>query len=119
MGTETQGAFAASLKRNNRQIRDDRAQAIVEDTMLLFKRKIEDIQLGITRIKRERDNMLDLSPTNAQSLMLASDFDAEGYVKKEEDLAIKIRNEEIKLEKMKERYDFLFGNVAEPVEAEV
>lgn len=108
MSEMKQGAFAASLKRNNRQIRDDRAQAIVEDTMLLFKRKIEDIQLGITRMQRERDNMLDLSPTNAQSLVLASEFDADGYVNKEVTLATKIRNEEILVELMKTRYTFLF-----------
>lgn len=109
MSTEQKkGAFASSLKRNNRQIRDDRAQAIVEDTMLLFKREVEDIQLGITRMKRERDNMLDLSPTNAQSLVLASEFDAKAYVSKEKSLATKIRNEEILIGLMNERFIHLF-----------
>ena len=35
------GIFVASLKRNNKQIRDDRALAIAEDAELLFKREVE------------------------------------------------------------------------------
>lgn len=106
----TQGAFIASLKRNNKQIRDDRATAIAEDTQLIFKREIEDLQINIKRMKRERDNMLDLSPTNAQSLVLASDFDSKTYVEKDLELGIKIRNAEIKMEIAQERYALLFGS---------
>ena len=104
-----EGAFYASLKRNNKQIRDDRATAISEDTELIYKRAIEDIELKIKKMKREQDNMLDLSPTNAQSLVLASDFDSSAYVDKELELGVKIRNEQIKLEIAKERYNYLFG----------
>ncbi len=103
------GAFFSSLKRNNRQIRDDRATAIAEDTELVYKRKIEDLELCIKKMKREQDNMLDLSPTNAQSLILASDFDSTQYVEKDIDLGIKIRNTEITLEIAKKRYQYLFG----------
>ena len=106
-----QGAFSESLRRNNKQIRDDRATAIAEDTQLVYKRAIEDIELGLKKMKRERENMLDLSPTNAQSLILASDFDSTDYVSKEIALAMKIRNEEIKLDLAKERYTFLFGGI--------
>jgi hypothetical protein len=98
----------SSLKRNNKQIRDDRATAISEDTQLAYKRAIEDMELAIKKMKRERENMLDLSPTNAQSLVLASDFESAAYVEKEIQLAMKIRNEEIKLELAKERYIYLF-----------
>jgi len=38
---QTNGAFIDSLKRNNRQIRDDRATAISEDTELMYKRTVE------------------------------------------------------------------------------
>jgi hypothetical protein len=105
----TDGAFFSSLKRNNRQIRDDRATAIAEDTELVYKRKIEDLELCIKKMKREQDNMLDLSPTNAQSLILASDFDSSQYVEKDIDLGIKIRNTEITLEIARKRYQYLFG----------
>lgn len=103
------GAFFESLKRNNKQIRDDRATAISEDAQLIFRRKIEDLDMLIKRMKRERENMLDMSPTNAQSLVLATDFNAEEYVQKDIDLGVKIRNEEIKLEIAKTRYTYLFG----------
>ena len=103
------GAFFSSLKRNNRQIRDDRATAIAEDTELIYKRNIEDLDLSIKKMKREQENMLDLSPTNAQSLVLASDFDSDEYTRKDIELGVKIRNAEIKLEIAQKRYAYLFG----------
>jgi hypothetical protein len=104
-----EGAFFGSLKRNNRQIRDDRATAIAEDTELVYKRKIEDLELSIKKMKREQENMLDLSPTTTQSLILASDFNSAEYVEKDIDLGIKIRNTEITLEIARKRYQYLFG----------
>lgn len=103
------GAFISSLKRNNKQIRDDRATAIAEDTQLLYKRQIEDLQVSLRRMKREQENMLDLSPTDARSLVLASDFDSAAYVEKDVELGVRIRNSEIKLEIAKTRYQYLFG----------
>lgn len=103
------GAFVSSLKRNNRQIRDDRAAAIAEDTELVYKRKIEDYELSLKKMRREQENMLDLSPANAQSLILASDFNSAEYVEKDIELGIKIRNTEITLEIARKRYDYLFG----------
>lgn len=106
---ETAGAFISSLKRNNKQIRDDRALAIAETAQLIFKRKVEDLDLEIKRMKRDRENMLDMSPTTADSLVLASDFNAEGFTQKDIDLGVKIRNAEITLEIAKSRYEHLFG----------
>lgn len=107
------GAFIESLKRNNKQIRDDRAQAIHEDTDLIYKRNIEDLEVEIKRMKREQENMLDLSPTDARSLVLASDFDSKAYAEKDIDLGVKIRNAEIKLEIATKRYAHLFGEGGE------
>lgn len=113
MGTreenEGAGAFINSLKRNNREIRDDRATAIAEDTELVYKRKIEDLEISIKKMQREQEYMLDLSPTSTQSLILASDFNCEEYVAKDIDLGIKIRNTEITLEIARQRYEYLFG----------
>jgi hypothetical protein len=105
------GAFLESLKRNNKQIRDDRATAISEDTQLEYKRTVEDIELSIRKMNRELENMLDLSPTDARSLVLASDFDCKLFVEKEIELGVKIRNAEIKLDIAKKRYEYLFGGV--------
>lgn len=104
-----QGAFMASLKRNNRQIREDRAETIVEETELVYKRRIEDLGISISRMKKEQENMLDLSPSNAQSLILASDFDNTKYVEKDVDLSRKIRDAEITRDLAVKRFKYLFG----------
>jgi hypothetical protein len=107
--TEKEGAFSSSLKRNNKEIRNDRATAISEDTEVVYNRKIEDIELSIKRMRREQENMLDLSPTNAMSLMLANDFDCNKFTEKDVELGVKIRNAEITLEIATKRFEYLFG----------
>jgi hypothetical protein len=107
--TETTGAFVTSLKRNNQKIRDDRASAIAEDTQLMYKRNVEDLQVKIKQLRREQENMLDLSPSTADSLVLASDFDSKTYVDKDVTLGVKIRNLEITLDIALKRYEYLFG----------
>lgn len=104
-----EGAFATSLKRNNRQIRADRAASIAEDAQMAYKRNVEDIEMSIKRMRREQENMLDLSPSNAQSLMVAEDFDSPEFIKRDSELSLNIRNAEIKLELAKTRYKYLFG----------
>lgn len=106
---KNEGAFVGSLKRNCKQIKDDRALAITEDTQMIYKRKIEDLEVSIKRMRREQENMLDLSPANTTSLVLASDFDSPAYTEKDIDLGVKIRNAEITLEIAKNRYAYLFG----------
>ncbi len=102
------GAFVGSLRRNNKQIRDDRALAIAENAQVIYKREVEDLDLEIKRMKRERDSLLDLSPTTADSLVLATSFDAKKFVTTDLDLGVRIRNLEIKLEIAKARYVNLF-----------
>ena len=108
LNIEGQGAFVESLKRNNAKIRADRAIAIAEDAQLIYKREVEDLEIQIKRLKRERDSMLDLSPTNADSLVLATDFDSKEFVNKDIQMGIQIRNLEIKLEIATDRYNYLF-----------
>jgi len=103
------GAFEEKLLRNNKKIRADRATSIIEDTELVYKRKIEDLQMRIKKMEREQDNMLDLSPTSADSLTLASDFDENAYTNKDIELGVSIRQETIKLDVATTRYNYLFG----------
>lgn len=102
------GAFVGSLVRNNKKIREDRAIAIAESAQMLYKRKVEDTEIAVKQLRREREAMLDLSPTTADSLVLASDFDADSFVKKDIEIGLKIRNLEITLEIAKSRYSNLF-----------
>lgn len=104
----TAGIFVDSLKRNNKKIRDDRAQAIGEDTAIAYKRAVEDIELSIRKMIREQENMLDLSPTDSHSLTLASDFDSMEFVRLDLELGVKIRNATIKLEVARRQYKQLF-----------
>jgi hypothetical protein len=106
---EMKGAFIDSLKRNNKQIRDDRAMAIAEDAQIMYRRLVEDLEVKIKRMKRDRENMLDLSPDQAMSLRLASDFNSEEYVTKDIELGVNIRNSEIKMDIAKRQYQHLFG----------
>ena len=105
------GAFQDSLYRNNAKIRKDRADSIIEDAQLIYKREIEDLDVEMKRMAREQDNMLDLSPTNAMNLTLASDFDSKVYVDKDLEIGVKIRNLEIKIEIARKRYTYLFGGI--------
>lgn len=107
---EMKGAFVDSLVRNNKKIREDRAIAIAEAAQMIYKREVEDTELKIKQLKREREAMLDLSPTTADSLVLASDFDAKTFVNKDIQLGVQIRNLEITLEIAKTRYSHLFEN---------
>jgi len=107
--SEPTGAFMDSLVRSNKQIKHDRAEVIAEDAQLRFKRVVEDMEMDLKRMQRERLNMLDLSPENAHSLMLGKDFDSESFVKKDLRLSVDMRNREIELGIAKERYAHLFG----------
>lgn len=106
---ENLAVFMEYLVRNNRQIRSDRAEVIAEDTQITFRRKIEDIELRIKKLKRQRDNMLDLAPDHALSLKLAENFSATKFVDDDMKLGLAIRNEEIKLKIAVDRYNLLFG----------
>jgi hypothetical protein len=107
---QKQGAFGESLQRNNKQIRRDRAIAITEDAEMIYKRTVEDMEIEVKRLKRERESLLDLSPTNADSLVLATDFNSKSFVEKDIEIGLKVRNVEIKLDIARERYSHLFGN---------
>jgi hypothetical protein len=52
--------------------------------------------------------MIDLSPANSTSLVLASDFDSKQFISKDIEIGVKIRNLEIKLEIATARYKELF-----------
>jgi len=106
---ELKGSFVTSLRRNNKQIRDDRALSIAEDAQMLFKREVEDCATELKRLKRDRDNMLDLGGNETTKIISPSDFNAKEFVKKDLELGLKIRETEIKLEILTKRYNELFS----------
>jgi len=100
--------FIEALKRNNDQIREDRANTIFEDSELIYRRRIEDIELKIKRLSREQDGAIDISPLDKNSLSFA-DFNPDSFVQSDIELSLKIRNLKIQFEIAKERYEYLFG----------
>jgi hypothetical protein len=110
LGNLPTGAFAESLLRNNRKIREDRAIAIAEDAETIYRRTVEDLKHSLKKLRRDRESLLDLSPTSADSLKLASDFDAVAWSTKDLEMGVQIRNIEIKLEIAEGRYNHLFGS---------
>ena len=109
-----EGAFVSSLVRNNKQIKADRADSIGRTAKVMFKRKVEDLTLEIDQMEQDRRNLLDMSPTNSMSLIVASDFKASEFADKDFALSIAIRNAKIKLAVWQARYDYLFeGSDAE------
>ena len=109
---DMKGSFVTSLMRNNTAIRNDRAIAIAEDAELLFKRKVEDVTTQLKRLKRDRDNMLDLAGTDKTKIINPSDFKADAFVEKDLSIGLEIRDCEIQLEILTKRYNELFKGEA-------
>ena len=102
------GAFVKSLTRNNKDIKRDRAVAIAEDAGLRYRRKVEDLEIELKRLRRKQENMLDLSPSDARSLMVAKDLNSAEYVDNDIELGCEIRDTQIRLNIARERYEHLF-----------
>ena len=100
--------FIESLHRNNDQIREDRAQTIGEDSELIYRRRVEDIELKIKRLEREQEGLIDISPLDKNSLTFV-DFQPDAFVQKDIELSLLIRNLNIQLEVSRKRFEYLFG----------
>lgn len=105
------GAFAGSLLRNASKIKEDRALTILRNAEKYFRRKVEDLTDRIGNLEVERQAQLDLSPTDINSLVLATDFKADEFYDTDRKLTMEIRTCKVELEEMQERYNFLFGSV--------
>ena len=103
------GKFVDSLKRTNREIKNDRAESIAEDAETSYRRRVEDLIRDKKNLERERRNMLDLSPSNTQSLMVASEFNSKKFFERDMEIGIELRNLDIQIEIGKQRYFELFG----------
>lgn len=108
MEDELKPRFIGSLQRNNDQIREDRARTIGADSELIYRRRVEDIELKIKRLEREQEGLIDISPLDRNSLTFA-DFQPEAFVQKDLEYSLTIRNLNIQLEVAVKRFEYLFG----------
>jgi hypothetical protein len=107
------GALASSLLRNRRQIVEERAIGVFEDAELVFKRKKEDLEKDIKKLIRARDAKLDLSPSNATSMILAENFNADKFMVDDLEISKEIRQKTILLAIVTARYNYLFQGSTE------
>lgn len=106
---EVKGAFVGSLKRTATDIKNDRAESIAEDAELSYRRCIEDMENNLRKLKKNRRNSLDLSPTDINSLVMGKDFDGEAFAETDIKAGFEVKKLEVKIQIAKERYEYLFG----------
>lgn len=107
---EATGFLQQSLNRSNKQIRQERGDAIAEDLEIIYKRKVEDLEVDVKRAYRQQENAFDFSPTNSQSLVMAKELESVDILGKDLALGLEIRNLSIQLNIARERYNHLFGH---------
>jgi hypothetical protein len=107
--------FEENLKQSYKQIRESRAQAITEDTELVYRRLVEDKYLRIRSIDRSVENqLLDLCPTSTTSTQVGpANYKADEFVKSDIKYALERRDLVIELEIAVDRYEQLFGPYAQ------
>jgi len=105
---KNKGTFASMLVRTNSKLRTDRGLIIVGATEKSYRRTIEDLQDEMDNLTIDQSSMMDINPGNTQTIINPTDFDHAGYVKRDLEMGIRIRNTQIKLEVAKERYEALF-----------
>lgn len=107
------GAFKSDLMRSFKQLKEARAESVVEDAEILYKRKIEDLCKNLRQYERDREDMiLDLSPNSiGSSAVVPSDFKIDVLLEKDIELGKKKREDEIILGIVLDRYQKMFGPV--------
>jgi hypothetical protein len=105
--TQPVGKFFQTLTRNNKTIKQDRALSIVEDAEVFYKREIEDMEHQIRKLARDRNSMIDLSPSSKDDLSF-SNFDGKRFVMEHLAISVQIENLKLKLEILKKGYTELF-----------
>lgn len=93
---------------NNGNINETRAKSIYEKAKMIYKRKIEDLELEKSNLKITQDNILDFHGDSGV-VMSAASFDGNGFAHNDIEIGIKLVNNEICLKVAKERYEYLFG----------
>lgn len=109
------GVFKSDLMRTFKQLKESRAESVAEDVEIIYKREIEDLCHKIRNYDRDRENLiLDLSPSSAfNGNVVPSDFNAKEFLDKDIEIGLNKRDAIIKLEIAIERYEYLFGPVAD------
>ena len=106
---EPQGALYASLARTNKQVRQERGDALVEDLKISYERKSQDIEIAIGRLKRQQKAMFDFSGTSTTSLVV-KDINPQEIMDEDLKIELEIHNLNVRLEHANRRLEHLFVN---------
>lgn len=106
---DLKGALGASLARNSKQIKLDRAMTIHRTGEKEFRRRIEDLEDRVVNIQQERDSLLDMSPDDVNKLTIGTDFRAPEFYEAVRKFTLQIREAKVELEEMRAQYEYLFG----------
>ena len=108
--TEAKGKFLETLTRTNSAIKRDRALSIAQATLINLKRRIEDIDIAIMNLTTKENALIDLSPTDANSLVHSKDFDPQVFVESILQIGLEKRNLTIQKEVLLAKFNELFEN---------
>lgn len=108
MSSSTEGKFVTNLKRTNSQLRADRGKAIEKSAEKFFRRYVEDLKDQLESLIDDRENCLDVNPSNTTAILRKSDFDSAKFVEQDMEMSLKIRNLRIQIDVAQARYDELF-----------
>lgn len=103
------GLFDQSLKRNFKQIREDRADLMKKSTRALYKREIDDLYTELDTLEVDRNNLLDFAGDSTTHVLNPSDFDAKNFISRDKSLTMKAREISIQIEEYTKRFNSLFG----------
>ena len=81
-----------------------------QEPRLIYKREIQNLARLIQNLKKQKEDLARMTPTEAKTYEITDAIDSGAYVSKEIEIGVKIRDLEKKLKSAKKRYQFLFGS---------
>ena len=104
------GLLETTLKQTFKQIKESRIDAMLEDSELKYRRKIEDICAKVRQCDRDlEDAILDILPSNAGQGINPNQFDADKLLETRSSTLITKREQSIRLGMLVNDYEHLFG----------
>ena len=108
-GIAKQGKFTSMLSRSNKDLRKDRAALITETAETKFRRLLEDLDQECRTLEIDRANLLDVNPSNTQTILNPSDFDADDFVNRSMKYGLLLREKKIRRDIVQLQYEEYFG----------
>lgn len=113
---ELKGLLGETLKRNTKEIREERGKTLYEDLSVEYEREIQDLEREIRRKESEQNRQFDFSPGTTISLSFAENFDPRTILKQDQEKSLDINNLRVKRNLLAKRSNTLFGTNYKMVE---